>query len=373
MEESNNDTLFSASEWLRYTRHVQLPQVGAEGQIKLKNARVLIVGVGGLGCPVSLYLAAAGVGSITVVDGDTVDVSNLQRQILFNTKQVGEGKAESAKQVLMALNPEINVRAIAEYLSDENAPILVASADLIIDCTDNFSARYLINDVCQQQQKPWIFAAIHQFSGQCSLFSSETGCFRCLFPVVPFADGTMEDCNSAGVLGVLPGILGTIQANEALKYLVGQPVPLRGTLLLVDALELSFKNIAINRDPECISCGSGRENTRDQVPEKICSREQLDHRAVTVEQFESLRKNANYILVDVRSHAEHAAFNLGGKHMPLIDLAEYLASINPEKTLLCYCQSGLRSLQASELIESFGIKSQSLDGGITAWLKQMSL
>ena len=370
MEELNRDTLFSASEWLRYTRHLQLPQVGAEGQGKLKNARVLIVGAGGLGCPVSLYLAAAGVGSIIVVDGDIVDVTNLQRQILFNTQQIGEGKAESARQVLMALNPEIEVIAIAEYLSGENASTLVASADLVIDCTDNFSARYLINDICQQQQKPWIFAAIDQFSGQCSLFSSETGCFRCLFPVPPSA---MGDCNSAGVLGVLPGMLGTIQANEALKYLVGQSVPLKGVLLVVDALELSFKKIAINRDPECVSCGSGTANTSDQRSEKTCSSEPLDHRAVTVEQFESLRKRANYIVIDVRTDAERAAFNLGGKHIPLTRLAESLASIDPEKTLLCYCQSGLRSLQAAELIASLGITSQSLDGGISAWLKQMPL
>ena len=370
MEESNTDTLFSASEWLRYSRHVQLPQVGAKGQGDLKKSKVLIVGAGGLGCPVSLYLAAAGVGSITVVDGDIVDVTNLQRQILFNTQQIGKSKAESAKQVLTALNPEIKVTAIAEYLNDKNAPALVASADLIIDCTDNFSARYLINDVCQQQKKPWIFAAIHQFSGQCSLFSSETGCFRCLFPVAPL---DMGDCNSAGVLGVLPGMLGTLQANEALKYLVGQPVPLRGNLLVVDALELSFKKIGLSKDPECVSCGSGTADTRDQLPEKVCPNEQIDSRAVTVEQFEILKKRDNYIVVDVRTDAEHQAFNLGGRHIPLTILAESLASIDSEKTLLCYCQSGLRSLQAAKLIESAGIKSQSLYGGLAAWLKQMPL
>ena len=367
MEEFNTDTLFSASEWLRYTRHVQLPQVGAKGQGNLKKSKVLIVGAGGLGCPVSLYLAAAGVGSITVVDGDIVDVTNLQRQVLFNTQQIGQSKAESAVQVLTALNPEIKVIAVTEYLNDQNAPALVASADLIIDCTDNFSARYLINDVCQQQQKTWIFAAINQFAGHCALFSSDSGCFRCLFPVAP---SDMEDCNSAGVLGVLPGILGTLQANEALKYLVGQSVPLKGVLLVVDALELSFKKIGISKDPECVSCGSG---TAEQLPEKVCSNGQVDSRVVTVEQFEILKKRANYILVDVRTDEEHAAFNLGGKHIPLTVLAESLASIDPEKTLLCYCQSGLRSLQAAKLIESAGIKSQSLHGGLAAWLKQMPL
>lgn len=370
MDESNRNTLFSASEWQRYSRHVQLPQVGAEGQGKLKKAKVLIVGAGGLGCPVALYLAAAGVGSITIVDGDTIELSNLQRQILFNTQQIGKSKAESAKQELMALNPEIKVIAKAEYLSAQNASSLVAAADLTIDCSDNFPTRYLINDVCQQQQKPWIFAAIHQFSGQCSLFSSETGCFRCLFPVAP---SDMGDCNAAGVLGVLPGMLGTIQANEALKYLIGQPVPLKAMLLVVDALELSFKKMGISRDLQCTTCGSGTENPIDPLPETLCSREQADDYAVTVEQFELLRKRDNYIVVDVRTDAEHAAFNIGGKSIPLAILADSLASIDSNAALLCYCQSGLRSLQAAKLIASAGIKSQSLHGGLAAWLKQMPL
>ena len=242
---STIDTTFTASEWLRYTRHIQLPQLGAEGQARLKQSHVLIVGCGGLGSPVSLYLAAAGVGHITLIDGDTVDITNLQRQILFGTEQVGENKAESGKQRLQDLNPDIDVSTVTSHLTPENAEDLITAADLVIDCTDNFSVRYLINDLCVENKKPWLFAAIHQFKGQCALFLPEEACFRCLFPEV---SADVEDCNTAGVLGVLPGILGTFQATEAIQYLAGLPTPLKNNLLLVDALDFNFQKIKIIKD-----------------------------------------------------------------------------------------------------------------------------
>ena len=226
---NTNNSLFSADEWLRYTRHIQLPQIGASGQSRLKHSRVLIVGAGGLGSPLALYLAAAGIGNITIVDGDTVEVTNLQRQILFSTNDIGQSKAAIAKAKLHALNPHIHVNAIEQHLSVDNVDGLIGESDLVVDCTDNFATRFLINDRCVQFKKPWVFASIFQFSGQCSLFTPQSACFRCLFPEPP---KDAPDCNAAGVVGVLPGLLGTIEANEAIKYLAGIETTLENQLLI---------------------------------------------------------------------------------------------------------------------------------------------
>ena len=238
-----NSHEFNAHEWLRYTRHIQLPQVGAEGQSQLKNSTVLIVGLGGLGSPVSLYLAAAGVGHLILIDHDAVDISNLQRQIVFKEHQVDHNKAEAAAKALKELNSHIQISAITEGFTPDNAKHWIAQADLVLDCTDNFATRYLINDTCKQLGKSWVFASIHQFSGQCALFTPDGPCFRCLFPDYPH---NVDDCNSAGVIGVLPGLLGCLQANETLKYLCSIESPLKGKLLLVDALQLQFHHIALS-------------------------------------------------------------------------------------------------------------------------------
>lgn len=381
---SDIDTTFTASEWLRYTRHIQLPQVGAEGQERLKNAHVLVIGCGGLGSPVSLYLAAAGVGHITLVDGDTVDVTNLQRQILFGTGQLGASKAECGKQRLQDLNPEINVSVITEYLTSDNAEGLICSADLVIDCTDNFLVRYLINDLCAKNNKTWLFAAIHQFKGQCALFSPEGGCFRCLFPEVA---PDVEDCNSAGVLGVLPGILGVLQANEAIKYLAGLPTPLKNTLLLVDALDLDFQKIKITKDDECPVCGEnkscGKNNNNSKSSplnpsylnsqhQPVCVADTTENLGITPEQFEALKNQDNSVVIDVRSDAERTAFNLGGEHIPLDSLGNSLHQIGSDTQVLCYCQTGVRSAKAARLLSENGFKANSLTGGLVAWLKQFS-
>lgn len=370
---STIDTTFTASEWLRYTRHIQLPQLGAEGQARLKQSHVLIVGCGGLGSPVSLYLAAAGVGHITLVDGDIVDVTNLQRQILFGTEQVGENKAESGKQRLQDLNPDIDVSTVTSHLTPENAEDLITAADLVIDCTDNFSVRYLINDLCVENKKPWLFSAIHQFKGQCALFLPGEACFRCLFPEV---SAHMEDCNTAGVLGVLPGILGTIQATEAIKYLVGLPTPLKNNLLLVDALDFNFQKIKIIKDESCLACGENKKvDDSLSAPSSICAKDTTcptditGNLQITPEQFEVLKNQTDVLVLDVRSDVERRAFNIGGEHIPLDSLEDTLQRIDQDKQILCYCQTGIRSGKAAKLLVQKGFNANSLKGGLVAYLK----
>ncbi|MBX2807739.1 MAG: HesA/MoeB/ThiF family protein [Cellvibrionaceae bacterium] len=364
----------TADEGLRYMRHVQLPQVGLKGQQRLRQARVLIVGAGGLGSPVAFYLAAAGVGHITLVDADRVDVSNLQRQILFTTDDIAQSKATSAQQRLLALNPNITVEAVTEAIAIDNAAALITPADLIIDCTDNFAARYLINDTCVRLQKPWLFASIYQFSGQCALFTPTSACFRCLFPEPPQHTG---DCNSAGVLGVLPGLLGTHQANEALKYLLGLPCPLENTLLMIEAQDLTYQKIQLRKSPECRVCGDQQQpvNPADydlpQPSQAMCDTA-VAAVDISPDQFRQQKNSATVLLLDVRSAEEHQAFNLGGKHIPLEQLPDQLSNLlsdaDASKKILCYCQTGSRSKQAAKLLITRGFQSQSLQGGLTQFI-----
>ncbi|MFT6389631.1 MAG: adenylyltransferase/sulfurtransferase [Cellvibrionaceae bacterium] len=389
---------FSSDEWLRYTRHLQLPHIGVEGQLRLKKSRVLIVGAGGLGSPVSLYLAAAGVGRITIIDGDTIDLTNLQRQILFTTEQVGQSKAECAKKQLLALNPEIDVRAIQEHLSLENAKPLIAGVDLVIDCTDNFSTRYLINDICVLLKKPWLFASIHQFSGQCALFTplktEASACFRCLFPEKP--SGDLADCNTAGVMGVLPGLLGTLQANEALKFLVGLPCALENVLLLAEAQEVEFRKIQLSKNQECPLCSkeSIELSEEDYVLLKsdapVCSisdndggDEQDDNQDggkgggnennLTADVFLRYVDRPEYYLLDVRSEKEHSSFNIGGENIPLScferEFEESLMRLDKNKIILCYCQTGVRSAKALVVLERHQFVAKHLKHGLVELLK----
>ncbi|WP_370981359.1 molybdopterin-synthase adenylyltransferase MoeB [Agaribacterium sp. ZY112] len=365
---SPTKTLFSGDEWNRYARHIQLPQFGAEGQSKLKQSRVLIVGSGGLGSPVSLYLAAAGVGHITLIDHDHVDVSNLQRQILFDTQSLGSAKAEAGATRLKALNPHIEVVADTRRFGRDNAKELIGQVDLVLDCTDNFATRYLINDLCFELKKSWVFASIYQYSGQCAVFSPGKGCFRCLFPDYP---QNIDDCNAAGVIGVLPGLLGTLQANEALKLLAGQKSPIDGNLLLVDAMQLSFRKIQLARCSDCLCCGETPAKT-DQLSEYY----QLPSCAVnnnkneiTKEQFDELLNSESYVILDVRSEQEHRAFNLGGRNIPLNELENTLSEFNNDTCFLCYCQSGIRSNKAAELLQEKGHKALSLKGGLLSYVK----
>jgi adenylyltransferase/sulfurtransferase len=362
---------FSAEEWLRYTRHLQLPQIGVTGQKKLKRSRVLIVGAGGLGSPVALYLAAAGVGQITIIDGDHVDVTNLQRQIIFTTDQVGKSKALCAKERLLALNPSIAVMAITEHLSINNADDIINNADLILDCTDNFATRYLINDTCSKFKKPWVFASIYQFSGQCALFTEKSACFRCLFPDPPT---DIADCNTAGVLGVLPGLLGTIQANEAIKFLTDLPCPLENNLLMVEASDLTFRKIKLNKSNHCPLCaGEGLKYEIDASNYSMtCEVDFESDDELTAAEFNLLREKSNSVVLDVRDLDEREAFNLGGEHLPLKVLSDNLASINKKKNILCYCQTGIRSKKAAALLTANGFTVKNLTGGLASYLKENS-
>lgn len=357
-------TDFSEAEWLRYSRHIQLAKFGAEGQKKLKQSHLLVVGAGGLGSPVLLYLAAAGVGKITIIDGDSVDVTNLQRQVIFDSKDVGSPKASAAKNKLCALNPHINVDAIPEFFSLENSKRLVANADIVLDCTDNFSTRYLINDRCAEENTPWIFASIYQFSGQCSLFMPGQACFRCLFPEMA---KEAQDCSEAGVIGVLPGILGTIQATEAIKYITGLPTPLKNHLLLFDAMNYSSRQIELSQSKECVVCAEGKTAEQlDGFYMPHCNSNNEKSYEISVETFDPSATDIQ--LIDVRTDAEREAFHIGGTHIPLDSLEKNLALITGDK-IVCYCQTGVRSLKAAKILVDQGLNAHSLGGGLTGLLE----
>ena len=406
--------MFTDKEWLRYTRHLQLGQVGAQGQSKLKNSHVLIVGCGGLGCPAALYLAAAGVGKITLVDSDVVDLTNLQRQVAFSEEQLGCNKAVSLQEKLHALNSDICVVAITDDLTIDNADTLLSAVDLVLDCTDNFATRYVINDVCFRKRLPWVMASIAQFSGQCSLFVPDGACFRCVFPESP--QGVLN-CSEGGVLGVLPGMLSMMQANEALKYLVGLPTPLKNCLLLVDALDVTQHKIALTKNKACVCCGDIALSTQTlhltcaDSYTRECDTGDRSEYDVSVAEFVSLKqdtelqsagmKSTKVQIIDVRSHDERQGFHLGGLHVPLTAIQDassdrlvsgqiasghitkgsdvvfvhecgsgFNVELNSDSPYVIYCQSGKRSLEAVNLLRSMGLNNvKHLAGGVLAFLK----
>ncbi len=357
------DNLFSANEWLRYARHIQLADVGISGQLKLKKSRALIIGLGGLGSPVALYLAAAGIGHLTLVDNDKVELSNLQRQILFKQDNLSENKSKAAANILSALNSEISVVTVDQALSTSNATSLISEADIVLDCTDNFRTRYLINDTCHALNKPWVFASIHQFAGQCSLFSPNTACMRCVFPKAP---ENTQNCNAGGVIGVLPGILGTLQASEAIKYLCGLETPLEGSLLLFDALKLRLEKIKLSRQSDCICCSDlaldATQLAKTYAP--LYCESKPTGLELTVQDFFEKSLLATSEILDVREDNERRAFNIGGIHIPLSQLAERAIELPLDKEVICYCQSGIRSSEAASQLNGSGLKAISVRGGI---------
>lgn len=388
--------MFTDKEWLRYTRHLQLGQVGAEGQGKLKNSHVLIVGCGGLGCPAALYLAAAGIGKITLIDSDVVDLTNLQRQVAFSEEQLGRNKAVSLQERLQALNSDICVVAITDDLTIDNADTLLSAVDLVLDCTDNFATRYVINDVCFSKRLPWIMASIAQFSGQCSLFVPDGACFRCVFPEPP---QNVLNCSEGGVLGVLPGMLSMVQVNEALKYLMDLPTPLKNNLLLMDALELTQHKIALTKNKTCACCGDmtlAAETLSSPYADyyvRECESGGRSEYDVSVAEFVSLQQSKEVQIIDVRSDGERQGFHLGGLHLPLpviqntdsykivkdgvVFISECRSELNIElssgSAYVMYCQSGKRSLEAVNLLRSMGVKNvKHLAGGVLALLKMQS-
>ncbi len=382
------------AEFLRYSRHLQLPGFGLQAQTELKQSRVLVVGAGGLGAPVLQYIAAAGVGRITIVDGDAVELSNLQRQVLFDTAQIGDNKAQAAAARIRGLNPAVKVSTRPVYLDGDNARDLIDECDLVIDCTDNLPTRYLINECCVQLLKPWIFASIYHFAGQLSLFEGKQGpCFRCLFPEAAGA----PDCNEAGVLGVLPGLLGMFQANEAIKYLAGIGDSIAGQLLTVDALSLTWKSFTLTVDPDCPDCGT-RPNFPPELPaeEPVCiygpdperaggsmepdgeepthQEEYFDEEVVNEISPAQLKKllahHPELVMIDLREPELHRAFNLGGENIGADELASRVNDLDPDAETLLYCQFGKRSLGAAHfLLQSGFTRVGSLTGGVEDYLK----
>jgi sulfur-carrier protein adenylyltransferase/sulfurtransferase len=362
-------------EILRYSRHLILPEVGMEGQQKLKNARVLCVGAGGLGSPLALYLAAAGVGTLGLVDFDVVDYTNLQRQIIHTTNDVGRSKLQSASDKLKAINPAINLRLFDTKLTSANALELFRDFDIIADGTDNFPTRYLVNDACVLSHKPNVYASIFRFDGQASVFAVESGpCYRCLYPEPP-PPGVVPSCAEGGVLGVLPGLLGVIQATEVIKLILGTGEPLIGRLLLVDALTMRFREMRLKKNPDCPVCGAN-PTVRELIDyNQFCGirgQEAPARMAVPEMQVEELKRRLdrgdNIFVLDVREPHEYQICNLGGHLLPLNDLPARVNELDPQREIVVHCKLGGRSAKAVEFLQQAGFKNvSSLAGGITAW------
>lgn len=359
----------------RYGRHLVLPEVGVEGQRRLKGARVLLVGAGGLGSPVALYLAAAGVGHLGLVEFDVVDRSNLQRQILHGTADLGRPKLDSARDRLRDVNPNVEVEGHALRLDRSNALALVADHDLVVDGTDNFATRYLVNDACVLAGRPNVYGSIFRFEGQASVFGAADGpCYRCLYPEPP-PPGLVPSCAEGGVLGVLPGLLGVIQAAEALKLLLGVGHPLVGRLLLVDALAMEFRQVKVGRDPRCPACGTRALTELPDydalcgVPAPLPGGPGLAPEVSPQELQALLASGAPLDLVDVREPSEWATCRLPGARLaPLSELADHLSSFDRAREVVLYCHHGVRSLTALRRLEAAGItRVRSLAGGVDRW------
>ena len=361
----------------RYSRHLLLPEVGEAGQRTLKGARVLCVGAGGLGSPASLYLAAAGVGTIGLVDFDAVDFSNLQRQIIHGTSDVGRSKIASAQARLEALNPEVRVETFETRFSAANAKTLVDGFDVIVDGTDNFPARYLVNDACVLFGKPNAWGSIFRFEGQASVFAAPGGpCYRCLHPEPP-PDGLVPSCAEAGVLGVLPGIIGTIQATEAIKLILGIGEPLIGRFLVYDALKMRFRSLTLPKDPDCPICGSHPSITTLQESTAYCSTQKADSPLVpeiTVAELKGrIDSGRAPVILDVREPVEAAICRLPGSILiPLGELPARLHELDPASEIVVHCKSGARSARAVAMLREKGFaRTANLSGGILNWINDI--
>ncbi|NPA93582.1 MAG: molybdopterin-synthase adenylyltransferase MoeB [Chloroflexi bacterium] len=366
----------SPEELKRYARHVVLPEVGLEGQRRLKSASVLVVGVGGLGSPASLYLAAAGVGRLGLVDGDVVDESNLQRQVLYATAEVGEPKALAAQRRLQALNPHIQIEAYPQRLTADNAWDLIQTYDIILDGTDNFAARYLLNDVAVLQNKPFVYGSISRFEGQVSVFYAAEGpCYRCIFPSPP---AQRRSCAQTGVLGALPGVVGTLEATEALKLILGIGKPLIGKLLLYDALAMTFDVIRLRKNPQCKVCGEHPEITAigPHYDEAACGQAEVPAEASATEDTISpqalaqrLASSHPPLVIDIRDPEEFQIGHLpGARNVPLEQLDTALKDLPREAEIVVVCRRGRRSADAVAKMKAAGFAHvRRLDGGLEAW------
>jgi molybdopterin/thiamine biosynthesis adenylyltransferase/rhodanese-related sulfurtransferase len=370
----------SNEEIARYSRHLIMPEVALDGQKKLKSARVLTIGAGGLGSPLALYLAAAGIGTLGVVDFDVVDESNLQRQIIHGTSDVGRPKMESASERIKDINPNVHVEAYEEALTSENALEIFKDFDIIVDGTDNFPTRYLVNDACVLLKKPNVYGSIFRFEGQASVFYAEEGpCYRCLYPEPP-PPGLVPSCAEGGVLGILPGIIGTIQATETVKLILGTGKPLIGRLLLYDALDMRFREMKLRKDPSCPVCGENPTVTELIDYQEFCGIPQANAQAaadrvpeITVQELrERLDDDLGVSVLDVREPHEYEVANIGARLIPLGELPERLIELDKDETIAVHCKTGGRSARAVKLLQEAGFENvYNVKGGITAWSEEI--
>ena len=372
----DREVQMSKEEILRYSRHLIIPEIGMKGQKRLKAASVLMIGAGGLGSPLGLYLAAAGVGRIGIVDFDLVDLTNLQRQVLHSTHDVGRPKLDSARETLEGINPNVKIETHAVRLSSENAMSILAGYDVVVDGTDNFPTRYLVNDACVLLGKPNVYGSIFRFDGQVTVFDARSGpCYRCLYPSPP-PPGLVPSCAEGGVLGVLPGIIGSLQALETIKLITGQGDSLIGRLLLFDALKMSFREFALRKNPACPICGTAPTISALIDYEQFCGVEPASGNggsdqanSITVGQLKSkLDGGEDIALLDVREPHEYEIVNLGGQLIPLAELAGRLDELDQSREMVVYCKSGVRSARAVHFLRKVGFgKVRNLVGGIDAW------
>ncbi len=370
----------SQQEILRYSRHLIMPEVGMEGQLKLKQAKVLLIGTGGLGAPLGLYLAAAGVGRLGLVDFDVVDFTNLQRQVTFGTEDVGRPKLEAAAERLHSLNPEIEIVTHEAKLASENALEILRDYDIIVDGTDNFPTRYLVNDACVLLGKPNVYGSIFRFEGQATVFALEDApCYRCLYPEPP-PPGLVPSCAEGGVLGVLPGIVGAIQANETIKLIIGKGETLKGRLLVFDALKMKFRELRLRKNPDCPVCGAHPTVTKLIDYYEFCGirGEETQAPAVQVPEIEPralkqrLDSGDDVFILDVREPHEFQICNLNGYLIPLGDLPKRAHELDSAREIVAHCRSGKRSAEAVDFLRKAGFrKVWNLKGGILAWSDQV--
>jgi len=368
----------SREEIQRYSRHLVLPEVGLDGQRRLKSARVLVVGVGGLGSPASMYLAAAGVGTLGLVDFDAVEFSNLHRQILHGTPDVGRAKLASARARLAAINPEVQLDLHDAMLSSKNALEIIRAYDVVVDGTDNFATRYLVNDACVLTGRPNVYGSIFRFEGQASVFAVKGGpCYRCLHPEPP-PEGLVPNCAEGGVLGVLPGVIGTIQATEAIKLVLGVGEPLVGRFLIYDALRLRFRELTLRRDPECPVCGDRPSIKALLDYERLCgpvvpaapalaSAPRFD--MTVLELKDRLDRGDAPFILDVREPRELAISRIPGATLvPLGELPRRLGELPSDRDIVVMCRTGARSARAVEFLRSHGFaRARNLSGGVNEW------
>jgi sulfur-carrier protein adenylyltransferase/sulfurtransferase len=364
----------------RYSRHLIIPDVAMDGQKRLKNAKVLCVGAGGLGSPALMYLAAAGVGTLGIIDFDVVDESNLQRQVIHGQSDIGRSKAESARDSVQEINPLVQVNVHQERLDSSNAMRIFADYDLIVDGTDNFATRYLVNDACVLLGKPYVWGSIYRFDGQASVFWAEHGpCYRCLYPEPP-PPGMVPSCAEGGVLGVLCASVGSIQVTEAIKVLTGIGDPLVGRLMIYDALEMTYRAVRVRKDPECPLCGKNPTISELIDYEAFCgsvsdeAQQAAAGATITASELKGMQdRGEQFLLVDVREPAEWEIVRIPGAVLiPKGDLPSKLAELPQDKPIVTYCKTGVRSAEALALLKQAGFAdAKHVQGGVTAWATQV--